>query len=1280
MRKNSIWLSRFTCLVICIVTLGCSGRTTTPPPDVEPPDVEDTKDVPIDVDDDGADMTIPDADDPDTADTTLPDGIDVPPTPQPCDPPLSVIPSETAVLPLDLLTIAASGGTGTYRFALGVDPAPSGGLVNALTGAYLSGDVTGVTDTVEVTDLGCIGSATAALAVVPKMVVSPLWVEVLPQTSFTFSIFDGSSVVAFDLTNNGSGGSVSPAGVYTAGPVDGLDVVEIVDVETGQVETAAITVRQDATLGAVPSQIFIPLGAKMQLTTEGGSGTVSTIITDDVVSYDDGWFHGDNTGTTTVLITDDFTDMTTSIAITVVESQQAPMMRHGDTLNAGTVIAPGDVDGDGYADAILGMAESDIGAFNGGAVYIYRGNGSGLDATPARILSVNERAAEFGRSIAAGDILNNDKLVDLVVGAPRLNHGGTDNGAIHIYEGIPNGLFSENPTVIRAGEYSYHLMGYSVAICDFNDDGRMDLAVGSLHGEDRDASTIVSDTGAVHIFLGYTDGILAEPDMTVYGELPNTETGILEPKKSLLLARQLAAGDMDGDGKCDLAVAGYTYSSGPGRGYDGLVAIYRGIGSSNEGPGGIEAHPVRFYGGLAAGDAGSNLGRRIAVGDLNGDDKAELVMGQWGHDGAKGNIGAVRVVYGGDLNAGPATTILSAEEADWTLEGVSTNDYFGWNVLVDDVNNDDIGDLLAGNWNGEVAGGQGDSGTVNVHYGLEDSPLEQNPDIIFGSLPGGGLVSGDRYGQAMAVLHNPADGSAEHLLSMTNLADTIGNYVGQPFLSPIDEPTNLTGLDMPGNPAGSRFGFSSAVVGDVNGDGWNDLVIGSPHLETPEKAYPNTGAAFLYLGTAEGFESSPSVQFAGYAGHSWGDELGWDVSNAGDFNGDDIPDIAVIARADDRPLSFGSGYAGPTTCGAKTDNVGAVFVFLGSSSGLPDATPAFVYFGSQKSIYTDRLDGGFNINGDDKDDLILGAFRWDLNSTLTDVGQMSIVHGRAATPGKITVICEADFTVHGLVKSDYLGRSVAALGDINGDGCDEVAVGADAEDLSGSAAGSVRIVYGWGNGCLYGSAHVSVFTSGSANARAGWSMDGGESVDDDALPDLAVGGYNYVSVGNAVGAAWVIPGSYIKSKTPIELVNNTLSAGDPTHLFLDASVAGNHQVKGATAGGKFGQSVALVPNISGNGRAGLAVGAPLANVYGSEQAGGAYLFRFDLATGLEATPMAAVGGETYRLSGFVGDWVAAGRLGNKNILTVGGYYGNAAGLEGVDQGGLYVIELPDSPQ
>ncbi len=287
-----------------------------------------------------------------------------------------------------------------------------------------------------------------------------------------------------------------------------------------------------------------------------------------------------------------------------------------------------------------------------------------------------------------------------------------------------------------------------------------------------------------------------------------------------------------------------------------------------------------------------------------------------------------------------------------------------------------------------------------------------------------------------------------------------------------------------------------------------------------------------------------------------------------------------------------------------------------------------------------------------------------------------LIRGRkqSATPG-IHVQCP-DLLLYGPNTSDAMGRSVTGVGDIDGDGCDEVAIGLSAADQPGkNDQGAVAVLYGHGVKCKHSEPKAVVLYSNEANAQGGFAMAAGD-LDGDSLPDLAVGAVGHAKSGNTVGAAWVVLGSYLAKQTPQPWEDGVVPANKPP--LIDPNGV-DLSIEGVVAGERLGSAVAVVPRPGGKGFAGIVVGSPLGNVGGTAFAGGVRVYRFVPGKGVAAVPVMALAGESVPALGRVGEFLHAGVVGGKPFIAVGGPLGTpATGINGapaVDIGTVYAFGL-----
>ncbi len=363
--------------------------------------------------------------------------------------------------------------------------------------------------------------------------------------------------------------------------------------------------------------------------------------------------------------------------------------------------------------------------------------------------------------------------------------------------------------------------------------------------------------------------------------------------------------------------------------------------------------------------------------DVNGDGYADLVVAA---AGLSSSTGRVYVYLGGaaGLVTAPAVTLTGPEGEGWCF-GVSI-------ASAGDVNGDGYADLVVGSSRLSVGSPASAYLYLGTPTGLSSTPATTltSPQLVgpnyFGSIvAGAGDVNGDGYAD---IALGSLDGAFIYLGSAAGLATT-----PTPALIPA---------------SGSGFGSPVIGAGDVNGDGYADLLVGSPGGAS--------GHAYLYLGGAAGLATAPSTTLS--AGDwSFGDTL----ASAGDVNGDGYADVIV-----------GEYYAAVAT--------GAAYVFLGSATGLATA-PATLLSGLDGTYgnFGQSVASAGDVNGDGYGDIIVGA------------PGASFYQGRAyvylgGAMGVATVPAAALSGPDGA--NGYFGWSIASSGDVYGDGYAGVVVGA----------------------------------------------------------------------------------------------------------------------------------------------------------------------------------------------------------------------------------------------
>jgi len=1232
-----------------------TSADTTEPADTSQEDAADAVDAAEDVGDasDAPDV----AEDTVEADTAVDAGPDTT-GPPPCDPALTVTPSEAWTPARSLVTLVAGGGTGAYRFQ--IVTTGSGALINATNGAYLSGSVVGVTDEVRVTDLGCEGEAVAHITVTPSLAIAPPGATVPPGIgTVAFGSSGGSGEVSFELLVDETGASVDADGRYEAGDLEGVDRVRVTDLETGEVSDAEVAVVTGARLRLEPERLFVPVGERYALDVRGGSGIAEVAVDGDAVSVVDGWINAAHAGDAALTLTDPYTGMTATAVVTAVSSPVVPSVAAGDSNWTAYVQVPGDIDGDGYPDAVVTVNEADVDAWDSGGLFVYAGTADGLDPVPARVISGADRQDHLGRGLAVADI-DGDGSLDLVVGVHDSDLGGNESGAVLVYPGRDGGFFADTPSKSLVGLFGGDRHGHSLAVCDFNGDNRLDLAVGARFAEDRNQNPVVSSAGAVRIYLGGPAGWLPTPDMAVYGQIPDGQGGWVA-EANMQLGWEVAAGDVDGDGLCDLVTAGVQYASGAGRSQDGAVAIYRGRGPDALSPGGVETLPSVLMIGDEPDSPQSRLGWSLAVGDLTGDDKAEVVIGQpyYRLDNANQN-GAVRVLLGGPLPEGPAEATIGPDDADWSWYGgdaANGSDYFGWSVAIGEADGTAPLDLLVGDLQDEVSGGPSNTGTVVVLAGRDGALPDPVPTRVFA-----GDQGGQRFGVAAAPYPDVDGDGAPELVARAAFDSTDGPRTGRTYLAKSAPESALVNLEAPIVPAGAEIGFALAILPDLTGDGLPELAIGAPRAQA-DGASPQirSGTVSVHAGRVGGFEDAPLVVLDGFPGHSTSDRFGDDLAVLPAFDVAGGAALAVVASADD------TGGA----CSPSRSNPGAVHVFpLGAGVLGP---PILRFYGEQDGQQLHHVVGA-DLDGDGGTELVATSRLLDGPDAAGDgrnVGGLFVLRRPAPDEDVPAVVCDADRTLLGAVRDAQLGTALANLGDVDGDGCEDLAVGAGLDDAPNNASGSVYVILGWGAGCAGAEPRAVRLSALVANSQVGQSLAAGVDVDGDDLPDLAVGGPQFRDGGNAIGAVWLVSGAWL-AEVADQATPWVDGVPPPIASLAPADNDRTLRLDGRLTGEQLGASVALLAPTSVTGAYGaVAVGRPLSDLPGVTGAGAVSIFPVG-PTGLSPTPIAGLGGETRRPRSEPGVALTSGLASGVPFVVVGARRASSYGL---DDGAAYPLFL-----
>ncbi|GAB3987528.1 FG-GAP repeat protein [Actinoallomurus acanthiterrae] len=358
-----------------------------------------------------------------------------------------------------------------------------------------------------------------------------------------------------------------------------------------------------------------------------------------------------------------------------------------------------DVDGDGYGDLAIGAPRA-----SGGRVAVVYGSRGGVNVKRHQVLAPLRSGGAFGTAVATADF-DGDGHADLAVGAPG-------HGTIEIFTGSRSGLTRH--AVLTPGDGA----GRALAVGDVDHDGHPDLlaatksallVIGFATGDAKVVATIKGRTAA-HVALaagdvngdGYADAAWnADGRLRL---LHGSKTGLraVSGTASVGSTGGLAIADVNGDRRGDV-VAG-----DPAGSHGGLVKIY---------PGGDLRHPRAFSqdssGVPGTGEKGDEFGAAVAARDVDGDGRAEVVVGAPGEDiGKRRNAGAVTVLRGNahwKLGSGSSAFSQNTEGVPGVAE---TGDRYGGALSLADLDGDTRLDLAVG-----TPGENGGDGGVSIYPG-----------------------------------------------------------------------------------------------------------------------------------------------------------------------------------------------------------------------------------------------------------------------------------------------------------------------------------------------------------------------------------------------------------------------------------------------------------------------------------------------------------------------------------------------------------------------------------
>ncbi|MDO8346013.1 MAG: hypothetical protein Q7T48_22635, partial [Cellvibrio sp.] len=466
-------------------------------------------------------------------------------------------------------------------------------------------------------------------------------------------------------------------------------------------------------------------------------------------------------------------------------------------------------------------------------------------------------------------------------------------------------------------------------------------------------------------------------------------------------------------------------------------------------------------------------GRSVSnAGDVNGDGFDDLIVGAYGANPNGDSSGSSYVVFGKASGFCATMDLSSLDGSDgFRLDGMTAGDSSGWPVSnAGDVNGDGFDDVIIG-----------------AHYAGPNGHSSGSSYVVFGKASG--------FSATMDL--SSLDGSNGFRLDGVTLYDQSGSSVSN--------------------------------AGDVNGDGFDDVIIGA------DKADPNgnsSGSSYVVFGQASGFSATLDLSSLdgsnGFRlnGEARYDYSGFPVSTAGDVNGDGFDDLIVGA-----PVSY-----------SGSNRLSSSYVVFGKASGFSatmelsslNGSNGFHMNGESAIGWTGASvsDAG-DVNGDGFGDLIVGVQRSNSNDRYS--GFSYVVFGKASGFSASLDLSSLDgsngFRLNGEAALDHSGISVSTAGDVNGDGFDDVIVGAHGADPNGDYSGSSYVVFGKASG-FSATIELSSLDGDNGFRLDGWderdylgsSVSTAGDVNRDGFDDLIVGALGADRNGEDFGSSYIMFG------------------------------------------------------------------------------------------------------------------------------------------------------------
>jgi len=714
----------------------------------------------------------------------------------------------------------------------------------------------------------------------------------------------------------------------------------------------------------------------------------------------------------------------------LVTSPWAPKGGQAGAAFGASVAPAGDVNGDGWSDVLVGAPLFDNGQVDEGRAYLYLGGPTGLSASAAWTFESNQANAHAGAVVASAGDVNYDGYFDVLVAAPEYDRPGhADAGAVFVFYGSAQGLHAA-PDDTLANDVTGALFGTSVGYAAYtNNDLYVDVVIGAPGFSNGQVNE-----GAVYVYNGGTLGFAAAPSFTFESNDAGARAGQAVG----------GGGDVNGDGYADVIVGEPGASTG-GHAQAGRIIVLPGSST------GVTTAAIALVEGSQDSLA---VGTGVAsAGDVDADGYADVLVGVPGEGILGTRRGGFRCYRGTPSGLDPTPLFSISATFDQSRAGAAV-------ATAGDIDGDGYADFAFGDPNGFVQ----HQGWLTLFYG-------GRPNTAYGSFVGG-TQTGSRFAAAVATAGDiDGDGMSELLVGAPDWSETGLTNEGAAFLFMGKPALPSSALNSPllNNQGTTGMGSSLAILPQAGFGFYPTLLVGEPGYDVPTT---DLGSVRRYDGRISGFDTGNFTRITGGTGDGL---FGQVVVNAGDVDHDGFPDFVV-----------GSPFH---TSGSITER-GRVVLYRGT--GIDWIESPWVAQGTQaEERYATAIAAGGDVNGDGYSDIAVGGYNYVVPPL---AGKVSVYYGGPAGPGSIP-----SWIKTGTTQYENYGYKVAML-DFDADGYSDLAVAA----ASVNAQPRVDIFYG-GPGGLSANPAFSLSAIGPIVPTYASEVAGVGDFDGDGVDDLVVG-------------------------------------------------------------------------------------------------------------------------------------------------------------------------------